>query len=58
VSTIKELVRRWYPGEIDAAPVKNDSHRARDDIMESVAELRFYRERVFVPPKPKGEKAE
>lgn len=58
VSTIKELVRRWYPAEIDAAPVKNDGHRARDDIMESVAELRFYRERVFVPPpapKPRGD---
>jgi oligoribonuclease len=47
VSTIKELARRWYPGTIDGAPKKAGSHRALDDIRESVAELRFYREKVF-----------
>jgi oligoribonuclease len=55
VSSVKELARRWYPDAIDAAPVKNDQHRAREDILESVAELRFYRERIFVAPRPKGE---
>jgi oligoribonuclease len=45
VSTIKELVRRWYP-ELKAPP-KAESHRALDDIRESIAELRFYREHVF-----------
>jgi oligoribonuclease len=45
VSTIKELVRRWYPDL--KAPVKAESHRALDDIRESIAELRFYREHVF-----------
>ncbi|MGK0359243.1 MAG: oligoribonuclease [Bradymonadia bacterium] len=47
VSTIKELARRWYPGL--RAPAKQESHRALDDIRESVAELRFYRERLFMP---------
>jgi oligoribonuclease len=47
VSTIKELVRRWYPGVVDAAPKKAGTHRALDDIRESVAELRYYREKVF-----------
>ena len=47
VSTIKELVRRWYPDVFAAAPAKTGGHRAMDDIRESVAELRYYRERVF-----------
>jgi oligoribonuclease len=47
VSTVKELVRRWYPGTIDGAPKKAGAHRALDDIRESVEELRFYREKVF-----------
>jgi oligoribonuclease len=49
VSTIKELVRRWYPGVLASAPDKAGSHRALDDIVESIAELRYYREKVFVP---------
>lgn len=53
VSTIKELVRRWYPEELNSVPAKNDAHRASDDILESVTELRHYRDRVFVPPKTK-----
>jgi oligoribonuclease len=47
VSTIKELVRRWYPDVLDAAPRKATAHRALDDIRESIAELLFYREQVF-----------
>ena len=50
VSSVKELVRRWYPTVRAARPRKAGSHRALDDIRESVAELRYYRERVFVPP--------
>jgi oligoribonuclease len=46
VSTIKELVRRWYP-KLPNSP-KTESHRALDDIRESVAELRYYRQHVFV----------
>jgi oligoribonuclease len=47
VSTIKELTRRWYPGVLDDLHKKSSAHRAMDDIKESVAELRFYREKVF-----------
>jgi oligoribonuclease len=47
VSTVKELARRWYPKVLGDAPVKSGGHRAMDDIRESVAELAFYRSRVF-----------
>jgi oligoribonuclease len=50
VSTIKELARRWYPKAVSAAPRKVGTHRALDDIKESVAELRYYRATVFAPP--------
>ena len=49
VSTVKELCRRWYPDAFAAAPRKVGAHRALDDIRESVAELRYYRETVFRP---------
>ena len=49
VSTIKELARRWYPSVLESVPKKATSHRALDDILESVDELRFYREKLFVP---------
>ncbi|GAB4330520.1 MAG: oligoribonuclease [Dehalococcoidia bacterium] len=48
VSTIKELVRRWYPAF--AIPQKGDRHRALDDIRDSIAELRYYRDHVFRLP--------
>ena len=54
VSTLKELVRRWYPPAYHA-PKKKEAHRALDDIRESIEELRFYRERVFVSPVSMGE---
>ena len=47
VSTIKELARRWAPGLLEAAPRKATAHRALDDIRESVAELRYYRDHLF-----------
>ena len=47
VSTIKELARRWYPDALAAQPRKATAHRAMDDIRESVAELRYWREQVF-----------
>lgn len=49
VSSIKELSRRWYPGLNNSRPFKVGTHRALDDIRESINELRFYRERVFMP---------
>ncbi|MBO0730621.1 MAG: oligoribonuclease [Acidimicrobiaceae bacterium] len=47
VSTIKELARRWFPKAFAAAPTKAGAHRALDDIKESVAELRYYRQTIF-----------
>ncbi len=47
VSTIKELCRRWYPEVLPGAPAKTSTHRALDDIRESVAELRYYRSTAF-----------
>jgi oligoribonuclease len=49
VSSIKELSRRWYPRAYFASPAKHGGHRALADIRESVQELRYYREAVFVP---------
>jgi oligoribonuclease len=50
VSTVKELCRRWYPGALSGAPVKKITHRAMDDVRESVAELAYYRATIFAPP--------
>ena len=52
VSTIKELARRWYPQIIAKQPLKKDTHRALDDIRESIDELRYYRANVFLQPPP------
>jgi oligoribonuclease len=49
VSSIKELARRWYPRAYFASPAKHGGHRALADIKESVQELRYYRDTVFVP---------
>jgi oligoribonuclease len=51
VSTLKELVLRWFPPEA-RAPKKRETHRALDDIRESIGELRHYRDRVLLPVKP------
>ena len=52
VSTVKELVRRWYPLAFAHKPEKRQTHRALDDIQESIAELRYYRQAVFAPTEP------
>ncbi|MFX0537907.1 oligoribonuclease [Ornithinimicrobium sp. Y1847] len=49
VSSIKELARRWYPRAYYSAPGKTGGHRALGDILDSIAELRYYREAVFQP---------
>jgi oligoribonuclease len=49
VSSIKELARRWFPRAYYNAPAKGGNHRALADIRESIEELRYYREAVFVP---------
>jgi oligoribonuclease len=50
VSTIKELARRWYPAQVATMPPKHESHRALDDIRESIGELQWYRAHVFTAP--------
>jgi oligoribonuclease len=50
VSSIKELSRRWYPRAYFQSPAKRGNHRALADIQESIEELRYYREAIFVPP--------
>ena len=58
VSSIKELSRRWFPRAYFQAPAKRGNHRALADIQESIEELRYYREAVFVPsPGPDSEAA-
>ncbi len=50
VAAIKELVVRWYEFDIKAELPKKDLHRALPDIYESINELKFYRDRFFIPP--------
>lgn len=55
VSTVKELCRRWYPKALASAPAKKTTHRALDDIRESVQELDYYRKTIFAPQTPADE---
>jgi oligoribonuclease len=58
VSTIKELSRRWYPRAYFQKPKKAGGHRALADILESIDELRYYRETVFTSqPGPTSQQA-
>ncbi|WEV67986.1 oligoribonuclease [Bifidobacterium sp. ESL0769] len=57
VSTIKELARRWYPAVYMNRPPKNGGHRALADIIESLDELRYYRE-AFMAPSPGPDEAQ
>jgi oligoribonuclease len=58
VSSVKELVRRWYPRVYFASPAKKGGHRALADITESITELRYYRAAAFIPhPGPDSESA-
>ncbi len=49
VSTLKELTRRWHPEVLAAMEEKATTHRALDDIKESIAELAHYRAVFFTP---------
>ena len=49
VSSIKELARRWYPKAYFGAPKKTGNHRALGDIQDSIEELRYYRNSIFIP---------
>jgi oligoribonuclease len=48
VSTLKELARRWAPGVVDGV-VKEGTHLARADVLDSIRELRHYRAKLFAP---------
>ena len=50
VTTVKELCRRWYPELLAKAPEKSNTHRALDDIRESIEELRYFRSAIFREP--------
>ncbi|KAK6780132.1 hypothetical protein RDI58_022316 [Solanum bulbocastanum] len=47
VSSVKALCLRWYPRDGKMAPKKENKHRAMDDIKESIAELKYYKEHIF-----------
>jgi len=58
VSSVKELTKRWFPKVYFQLPKKTGGHRALADIRESIAELRYYRQTVFVSqPGPESEAA-
>lgn len=58
VSSIKELVRRWYPRVFFQAPAKTGGHRALGDIRDSIRELQYYRQTILVPmPGPDSDAA-
>jgi oligoribonuclease len=58
VSSIKELARRWYPRAYFNSPPKDGGHRALADILESIRELAYYRQAVFVAdPGPSSDEA-
>ncbi|GAB3239024.1 oligoribonuclease [Kineococcus gypseus] len=58
VSSVKELARRWFPRVYFHTPRKHGGHRALADIRESIQELKYYREVLFVPqPGPDSETA-
>ena len=59
VSSLKELAKRWYPRVYQSQPAKGLSHRALADIRESIQELAYYRQALFVaPPGPTQEQAQ
>lgn len=49
VSSFKELCRRWYPELYKRRPTKHETHRALDDIRDSISEMRFYRAEMLIP---------
>jgi oligoribonuclease len=58
VSSLKELARRWYPRVYFQLPKKNGKHRALQDILDSISELKFYRQAILVPqPGPSSAEA-
>jgi len=54
VSSIKELVNRWYPLDHKMPRDKHQTHRVMDDILESIEELKYYRSKIFIPSSHKA----
>ena len=54
VSTVKELLRRWLPNVVSSKPAKRNLHRALDDIQDSIAELKHYRDHALQAKKPEA----
>ena len=50
VSSLKEATRRWRPDLASAVPAKKCLHKARDDILESIEEARYYKSAIFQAP--------
>lgn len=50
VSSVKELIRQWYPNKSHTKFVKPENHRAMEDVLASVEELRHYRKYFFIAP--------
>uniref|UniRef100_A0A0N5AYC4 Probable oligoribonuclease n=1 Tax=Syphacia muris TaxID=451379 RepID=A0A0N5AYC4_9BILA len=48
VSSIKEVVKRWYPEKYKQLPAKREAHLALSDIRESIEELKWYKQNVFI----------
>jgi len=49
VSTLKEVAMRWAPERVlDGIPSKKLLHQAREDILESIEEARYYRDKLIV----------
>ncbi|CEO97777.1 unnamed protein product (mitochondrion) [Plasmodiophora brassicae] len=53
VSTIKEICKRWYPKWFSKCPKKKLAHRAMGDILESIEELRYYQQTIFIGARTK-----
>ena len=47
VSTLKQLCSWWHPEEYSKVPAKKECHRARDDIIESIEELKYYKQAIL-----------
>ncbi len=58
VSSLKEAALRWSPHLLAGAPKKQGLHKAREDILESIAEARWYKETIFQPAGPGSQQAQ
>ena len=55
VSTLKELCRRWAPATYKGRPAKQETHRALLDVLDSIAELAYYRDSFLALPSEAGD---